>query len=339
MTEKEPYPQFEVMKGKTDTSKIEFKKWNDQTLENELFPSESEALSLIKENKITRFFNDRFIMGCLLSRKMDIDRTLKMLKSNLKWRLANGYEKIPEWESIDKALLKSNFASMIPGSRSKDGNAIIYCKIGQFHPQELGKDYVKTIVDYIIWNYSVGTFMNGIDYHRNGILFVTDMEGVGWKNMDIALIRKISGALMDNFPLKIKKILLINPPSILSTLLSVVRLFMKKKLLDRVEVIRREDLSNYIEEDQLWSEMEGGKCEYHAEDLIESIGDWSPTKKIRTYNIVKKDKKKKSGIGKRHKDITKKVIIDESTPPEEDDSQKIKSPKNNDESSQEASNE
>jgi len=290
------YPTFDVLNGKPDTANVELMHWNEvQTIEEELFPSELEALNLVKQHKVAKFFNDRFIMGCLFSRKMDIQRTLKMLKSHLKWRMSNNYERIPHWENIDKDAMHMNFAMMIPGARAKDGSAILYCKLSRLVPGEMGKNYIKTIVDYVVWNNSVGTFLDGMDYHRNGLIFIADLEGVGWKNVDINLQRKVNSALMDNFPLRIKKVLILNPPPIIQAILSCVRIFLKKKIMDRMETVRMEDILNYVDEDQLWTGV-GGNCEYTIDDLIQSIDDYDPTSKIRLHTITKKDKKKKVKI-------------------------------------------
>jgi hypothetical protein len=204
-----------------------------------------------------------------------------------------GYERMPTWEDIDKGLLDFNFAQVIPGSRSKEGNPIIYCKLAKLVPSDMGKNYVKKLIDYILWNNSCGTFLDGMDFHRNGLIFIADLEGVGWKNIDINLQKKINGALIDNFPMRIQKVLLINPPSIINTVISCMKIFMKKKIMDRIEIIDRNDVVNFIDEENLWEDF-GGKCEFSVKQLIKSLDDHDPTSKIRLRSIAKRGKKKPS---------------------------------------------
>jgi hypothetical protein len=296
-------PKFDMMNGKPDTAKIELLKWNENTLEDEMFPSEREALEILKQSQVSKFFHDRFLLACLYSRKMDIQRTVKMLKSHIKWRISNGYGKVPEWEKIDKSFLEANIGMMIPGTRSKEGSAIIYFKLSNLIPSEFG---IKTIVDYVIWNYSQGTFLNGLDFHRNGIVVIGDLQGVGWKNIDFGLQKKINAALMDNFPLRIHKVLLIHPPSIVPALISCFRLFIKKKIMDRIEVSQPEEIENFIEKDNLWKEM-GGNVEYNSENLIQSVTDYNPSKKLKLRSISKKQKggsKMKSSRSKKNETET-----------------------------------
>jgi len=281
-------------------------KWNENNFEDELFPSEKEALEIVKQSQVAKFFHDRFIMACLFSRKMDIERTIKMLKNHLKWRMNNGYGKIPKWEEVDKAFLEANIGMMIPGTRCKEGNSIIYCKMGRLIPSDFGKNYIKTIVDYVIWNYSVGTFLNGLDFHRNGLIVITDLQGLGWKNIDFGLQKKVNSALMDNFPLRIQKVILLNPPSIVPALISCFRIFIKKKIMDRIEISTVEDLENFIDKDNLWQDF-GGNVEYTVQDLIDSITSYNPSKKLRVRSVSKKgDTKKNSKSKDKDKDKLKK---------------------------------
>jgi len=285
-----------MVQGRPDTALVELGKFSTQPIEEELFPHEIEALNIIKQNKLAKFFNDRFLMGCLFSRKLDIARTNKMLKSNLKWRLSNGYEKIPRWTELDKALLRTNLAQFIPGARSKEGHSIMYCKLGRLVPPDLGKNYIRTIVEFIIWNNSIGTYLDGIDFHRNGLIFIADLQGVGWKNIDINLQRKVNSALMDNFPLRIAKVLILNPPSIINAVISCARIFVKKKIMDRISICQKDQILDHIDADQLWSEF-GGNVEYSMDDLIETITERMSENPLRLHTITKnknkKNKKKK----------------------------------------------
>jgi len=181
----------------------------------------------------------------------------------------------------------------------------LYCHLGRLVPSELGKDYLKIILDYIIWNNSIGTFLDGLDLHRNGLIFVCDLEGVGWKNIDIALQRKVNNAMMDNFPLRIQKVLILNPPGILGAIMGCVRVFVKKKIMDRIQTLRtRDELLDHIDADQLWSEF-GGECEYSVENLIEDINARMEEKPLKLHTITKNKKNKKK---KAKQNLPKKKI-------------------------------
>jgi hypothetical protein len=54
------------------------------------------------------------------------------------------------------------------------------------------------------------------------------------KNVDMKIQKKLNEMMSGNFPQLMNKILLINPPSIIKVLLKLAKVFMKKKLMERV---------------------------------------------------------------------------------------------------------
>jgi len=230
-------------------------------------------------------------MGCLFYRKMDIHRVIKMLKSHIKWRMEQGYERIPKWDDLDKDLLGDNFSYFIPGTRSKEGCSILYANLSRMVPGDHGKDFVRNIMDIMIWNNCIGTFYENLDFHRNGLIFICDLEGFGLRNLDFNLQRKINSAMIDNFPMRINKVLLVNPPSILETVLAGIRLFMKKKIMDRIQIIHREDVLEYIDAEQLSSEY-GGDIEYSSTHFINFANDLHDNYPHLDFKTIKKKMKK-----------------------------------------------
>jgi len=74
----------------------------------------------------------------------------------------------------------------------------------------------------------------------------------------MTLDKKLASVYQDAYPIKIKKIFIVNPPSFLVALMEVAKLFMKKKLLDRVAPVRPEGLPEYFEHDQIPAYLDGG---------------------------------------------------------------------------------
>jgi len=207
-------------------------------------------------------------MGCLFARKMKEDRAVKMLQMNLEWRKENGFEKIPEWHSLNRNLLLADFAYYIPSTRSKNGYGIIYAKFANMIPDD-HPNFLEDILKYMIWNNMMGIFLEDMDYHRNGVCFVADFKSVGWKNIDTKLQRTAGSALMDRFPMKISSLLVLHPPIIFKAVVTGVKLFVKKKVMDRVQIIDPEEITKYIDKSQLSSEF-GGDIDFTVETML----DW-----------------------------------------------------------------
>jgi len=241
-----------------------------QNIKDELWEEEWEMFQEVKKHEVSKSFSDKFIMACLFSRKLNVKRTIAMLKGNLKWRSENKFEKI-EWEDINKKLLLQDFGSRVPGTRSKDGCGILYAKVANMlEDPEVSEDYTKEMVDLSVWNSASGNMFEDLDFHRNGLIFIFDLHGVGWKNINLSLQKHINSALMDNFPMKVTRVLILNPPMILGALVNGVRLFVKRKIIDRIKIVEMDELLEYVDPEQLHIDF-GGKVNYPPEAFVHFV--------------------------------------------------------------------
>jgi len=99
--------------------------------------------------------------------------------------------------------------------------------------------------------------------------------------------------MMDNFPMRVKKVLLINPPSIMETIISTIRLFMKKKIMDRISIVSKEEILEYIDADHLSNEM-GGNIEYSVNHFMTYIDNIYENNTPLEFKTVRKKKRKLS---------------------------------------------
>jgi len=101
--------------------------------------------------------------------------------------------------------------------------------------------------------------------------------------------------MMDNFPMRVKKVLIINPPSIIETIISTVRLFMKKKIMDRISIVSREEILEFIDADQLSQEM-GGNIEYSINNFITYTDNIYSNYTPIEFKTVRRKKKKNNKL-------------------------------------------
>ena len=91
-----------------------------------------------------------------------------------------------------------------------------------------------------------------ISVTRKGAVFIYDHTDFGWNNFDRNLSQKLSGMYQDCYPIKFARMLLANPPWYMSAILSITKLFIKKKIADRVVCVWTENarkdklLSTYV---------------------------------------------------------------------------------------------
>jgi len=180
-------------------------------LEDQLFDDEKAALQTAKKFEVAKYFSDEFIIATLFWKKFDMKRTEEALKSNLAFRKEKGFMNIPKFSEIDPRIL--DIQVCLPGARDKQGRGIRFFFITRRIPNVNGHT-IENVVKWMVWYHYVGMFSDGIDSLRNGICFVGDFEGYGWKNFDIDYQKQTAALINDLFPVLMRKILVLNPPTI-----------------------------------------------------------------------------------------------------------------------------
>jgi hypothetical protein len=268
-----------LQKGKPDTIQVVMGKCCEYPLKDQLFPQEWQALQDLKTNyEICKNYSDDFLMACLFSRKLDLVRTHALLQNNLKWRKENGFAELPKITDFDlDGIMKS--WTIVPGSRAKDGTGLVFI---EFTDMEMGKEpfTVTTMMKWIAWYYYIGIFSEGMDYFRNGITMVEDLAQFGWKHFDIDFQKKMGSIWSDTFPMRVKRVLVVNPPVIFEALMKIVKTFMKAKLLDRFSIVPMKDVQKHVSKEAL-PEKFGGASTLSAAECIKAWKDWAATNESR----------------------------------------------------------
>lgn len=149
--------------------------------------------------------------------------------------MENGFETIPLAGDINFDILQ--LYNSVPGARSADGHAMIFFTMSDFEPN-VGAWQYDNIVRWAAYYLLVGQFSLGMDIGRNGVFFVQNLEGFGWKHFDLKLQKRMHEVFQDKFPQRIHQVCVLNPPSILKAIMFLMRPFMKKKMLKRFKVLQ-----------------------------------------------------------------------------------------------------
>jgi len=262
-----------IQKGVPNGITITPGKYTTLTLKEQLFPQEWQALTDLKTNysEVCQNYSDEFLMSCLFARKLDLVRTHLLVSANLKWRKENGFMNIPTIADVNLDIMKN--WTVAQGTRAKDGSGCNYMEIKDM---EMGKEpwTVPTMMKWVAWFYFVGIFCDGIDVLRNGMTMIEDLEGYGWKHFDIDFQKKMANVWTDTFPMRLKKILVLNPPAIFEAVMKIAKTFMKAKMLDRMEIVTKKDLPKHVSKDQL-PERFGGNYSISWDDSIAILKEWT----------------------------------------------------------------
>ncbi|XP_045467341.1 tyrosine-protein phosphatase non-receptor type 9 [Harmonia axyridis] len=92
---------------------------------------------------------------------------------------------------------------------------------------------------------------------RAGIVFIYDMTGSKYSNFDYDLSQKILTLLKGGYPAKLKKVLIVTAPLWFKAPFSLLRLFVREKLRDRVYTVSAAQLLQHIPRDSLPEKLGG----------------------------------------------------------------------------------
>jgi len=225
--------------------------------------TEYEALCEFKKHDVAQGFSDKTLICFLFARKLDVDRAVTLLQNHLKWMKEHGYTKTLHIEQLNQELVKTMYSFSIPGNRDKEGHKLQYLFPARVN---MKKYTVKEHLDLLVWWFQTSLVRETVDSWRTGIVFIEEIKGMSLRNMDMNVGKEIMKASQDHFPMRIRKILVVNPTYMIKILLGFARLFLKKKIMERVALIEQRDLMNIVDPDQLISHY-GGTLKFEFGDL------------------------------------------------------------------------
>jgi len=130
---------------------------------------------------------------------------------------------------------------------------VIYLFPGRLKMKEFTlKDYLD--FTFYWWGESL---KQDLDMHRNGICYVESLKGMRLSSLDLKIAKGMQDAVQSHLTIQIRKILVVDPGLILKACMKIAKVFVKKKIMDRVELCKRTDLVNFIAEDHLIKEFGG----------------------------------------------------------------------------------
>lgn len=214
---------------------------------------EYEALQEFKKHPITENYPDRYLLAFLFGRKLDVERAVELLTANAKWRKEAGYEDTSNL-TVNEDLYNKRYM-LVPGTRAKTGHVISYLFAGRIR----FKDFpLKDHMDFMVWFWEHMYNNLTIDVFRDGMTVIEDIHGAGLANFDMKMSKEISSVFQDRFPMRIKLIIVVDPPTIVRIMIAFARLFVKAKIIQRVKLLKKAELAEYVDHDQLSDEFGGG---------------------------------------------------------------------------------
>lgn len=214
--------------------------------------------------------DEAFLVKFLRARKYNVERAFDSIKKYFTYRRENPeiFEGLtPDCIPFDVACRQHQLFTV---SRKKDpeGRVVFLVNAGMWTTSVCSmNDFFKVDVVHL------EHLLLDEEAQIKGFVAVFNLKGLGVYHLaqyTPSVIRKLIQLAQDCFPMRIKAIYIINNPSAFDVLFSIVKLFMKAKLLQRTHLLGYDvDKMRELLPDDLIPEEEGGSLERYDYDEIE----------------------------------------------------------------------
>lgn len=195
------------------------------------------------------------------SRKYDIQRALQLLQSFHEWRQRL---KLLERNYHTDAKLRELIARGVvepTGQQDRVGHYILVLRMAKADPKRFTPDdAIRNI--YAALEY---TYRRYPEAQSTGVAVLVDQREASLKNMDTAVPRVLFKALANHFPCRFGGLYAVDPPLFFRMLLPVAKLLLKRKLRERLHILRTVDeLTEHFEPSELLADFGGTKAYDHS---------------------------------------------------------------------------
>ncbi|EGD83419.1 hypothetical protein PTSG_04027 [Salpingoeca rosetta] len=212
-------------------------------------PGQSSPFYLKDDSPEGRFWQ----RACLRARKFDVDRGMDLYLSYLDFRAEFGTDdpNDPDAEQTVE-LLKTNFARCC-GNTDKSGRYIFSFDAGDFKPSLWTPRICARVIHHIVVNATA----RYPDLPARGIVTIGNMRGWGYSNFDPETEKIIMKLLTRSLPVRQGTMYIFDAPWVMRMVLPVIKMFMKKKLRERMKSASTATLLEQIAPSQLDEEYGG----------------------------------------------------------------------------------
>ncbi|XP_057700327.1 tyrosine-protein phosphatase non-receptor type 9 isoform X2 [Corythoichthys intestinalis] len=198
-----------------------------------------------------------------MARKFDVFRAVDLLQAYKNTRIKEGIINInPEEEPLRSELLSGKF-TVLPG-RDANGAALALFTARLHRPDVTTH---KAVLQAII--YQLDKAIDSVQTQRDGLLFIYDMTNSSYGNFDYDLCVKILNLLKGAFPARLKCVFIVSSPLWFRAPFTVLRLFVREKLRERVCTVKAHELASHIPVSSLPEHL-GGTSQYSHIAWIQS---------------------------------------------------------------------
>ncbi|KAM9313714.1 tyrosine-protein phosphatase non-receptor type 9 [Pholidichthys leucotaenia] len=199
----------------------------------------------------------------LMARKFDVSRAIDLFQAYKNTRIKEGIINInPDEEPLRSEMLSGKF-TVLPGRDAKGAALALFT--ARLHRPDVTTH--KAVLQAII--YQLDKAIESLQTQRDGLIFIYDMTNSSYGNFDYELCVKILNLLKGAFPARLKCVFIVSSPLWFRAPFTVLRLFVREKLRERVCTVKAHELVSHVPVSSLPEHL-GGTSQYSHVAWIQS---------------------------------------------------------------------
>ncbi|CAH8654640.1 unnamed protein product [Dicrocoelium dendriticum] len=185
----------------------------------------------------------------LRARKRDVNRAVELYKANKRMRYTENVDSIdPLDEGVRKELISGKF-TMLPNTCGEHGDGdggdlgatvAIFTANRHWPPLTTHRDTLKGVL------YQLDVAMMDEQSQRKGLVVLYDMREAKYANFDYHLCIKLLNLFKGVYPVRLRKVIIVEPPIWFRAPFGVLRLFVKEKMRDRISTVDLDELHVHL---------------------------------------------------------------------------------------------
>ncbi|KAG6511928.1 hypothetical protein ZIOFF_030007 [Zingiber officinale] len=182
-------------------------------------------------NRFPSFCSDASVLRYLHARNWDVEKSSKLLKETLKWRLEYKPEAI-RWEDIAQEaetgkIYRANYLD-------KYGRTVLVMRPG-FQNTSSSKGQIRYLV------YCMENAILNLSADQEQMVWLIDFHGWTMASVSVKVTRETAHVLQDYYPERLALGILYNPPKIFESFWKIVKPFLDQKTYKKVKFVYSDD--------------------------------------------------------------------------------------------------
>lgn len=232
--------------------------------------------------------DDFWLLASLRARKGNVERALALASNYVEWRASISADELNAARSEKMRIQLARKIIFVGGNTDRDGRPVLNIRLRNQDPSTFAAIDTTRMINFVL-EWTLRTYPAA---QTHGVVFVSDMSGVGLRNLDLRIPGILQKALSKTVPVRLAALYIMHAPIFMRAVFTLFQSVLSKKLKARIRLFGNGDVDRFadiFENDQVADDIDGMEGEFCWSDaqhqawvnrMVEDCETWGP---VTTY--------------------------------------------------------